>query len=172
MQRRHFMRTLAAGSTVPGLLAAGQSAAATPGGERAYMLNLLQRMAEPVLDPMSKGQLKKTFVLEVSPTWDGRDRSVAYLECFGRLIAGIAPWLALPPDATPEGALRRRMQQMALQSFVNSVDPKNPDYLPWRVHPQALVDSAYYTNALLRAPKVLWEPLDATTKARIVTEIK
>lgn len=174
MQRRHFMRTLAAGSAVPGLLAAGQSGAAVPaaGGERAYLLRLLQQMAEPVLAPMSRGQLKKAFVLEVSPTWDGRDRSVAYLECFGRLIAGIAPWLALPPDATPEGVLRRNMQQMALQSFVNSVDPKNPDYLPWRVHPQALVDSAYYTNALLRAPKVLWEPLDAVTKARIVTEIK
>lgn len=173
MQRRHFMQTLAAGSAVSGLLGAEQAAAApAAGGERAYHLRLLQQIAEPVLAPMSQGRLKKTFVLEVSPTWDGRDRSVAYLECFGRMIAGIAPWLALPLDPTPEGVLRRRLQQMALQSFVNSVDPKNPDCLPWRVHPQALVDSAYYTNALLRAPKVLWEPLDATTKARIVTEIK
>jgi len=128
-------------------------------------------MAEPVLASMSQGRLKKTFVLKVSPA-DGRGCSVAYLECFGRMIAGIAPWLALPPDATFEGVLRRRLQQMALQSLVNSVDPNNPDCLPWRVHPQALVDAAYYTNALLRAPEVLWEPLDATTKARIVTEIK
>jgi hypothetical protein len=35
-----------------------------------------------------------------------------------------------------------------------------------------LVDSAYFSNALMRAPKVLWEPLDARTKAGIVRELK
>ena len=29
---------------------------------------------------------------------------------------------------------------------------------------QTLVDSAYFTNALMRAPKALWEPLDARTR--------
>jgi hypothetical protein len=170
MERRHFMRVAAAGSA---LLAAGQSAsAAAPGFERAYLLKLLQQMAEPVLEPMSKGQLKQKFVLELSPTWDGRDPAVAYLEAFGRLISGIAPWLALPVDDSAEGRLRARLQQQALQSYVHSVDPRSPDYLKWQGHGQALVDSAYFTNALVRAPQSLWEPLDATTKARIVTEIK
>jgi hypothetical protein len=170
MERRHFMRALAA---APALGAAAAAPAALPAGdERAYLLRLLQRMAEPVLGLMSKGELKKTFPLELSPTWDGRDRSVAYLECFGRLMSGIAPWLALPADATPEGSLRRRLQGMALQSYANAVDPRSPDYLKWKGEGQALVDSAYFTNALLRAPKVLWEPLDATTKARIIAEIK
>lgn len=176
MERRNFMRAAALGPVLPGVLGAGQVAAAAPasapGQERAYLLKLLRQMAEPVLEPMSRGELKKKFALELSPTWDGRDRSVAYLECFGRLISGIAPWLALPADETPEGKLRQRLQQQALQSYANSVDPKSPDYLTWRGHGQALVDSAYYTNALMRAPKVLWEPLDATTKARIVAEIK
>jgi hypothetical protein len=176
MERRHFMRALAAGTAVPGMVAASQAAAAAPagaaGGERAYLLRLLQQMAEPVLGLMSKGELKQKFALELSPTWDGRDKSVAYLECFGRLISGIAPWLALPADSTPEGQLRRRMQQMALQSYTHAVDPRSPDYLTWKGHGQALVDSAYFTNALMRAPKVLWEPLDALTKARIIAEIK
>ncbi|HEY9107734.1 MAG TPA: DUF2264 domain-containing protein [Roseateles sp.] len=176
MQRRSFMRATAVGTSVPGLLAAGQAGAVTPvrapGGERAYQLELLKQMAEPVLGPMSRGELKKKFTLELSPTWDGRDPSVAYLECFGRLISGIAPWLALPADDGAEGSLRRRLQQQALQSYANAVDPKSPDYLTWKGHGQALVDSAYFTNALMRAPKVLWEPLDATTKARIVAEIK
>lgn len=170
MERRHFMRALAA---APALGAAAAAPAALPAGdERAYLLRLLQRMAEPVLTLMAKGELKKTFPLELSPTWDGRDRAVAYLECFGRLMSGIAPWLALPVDATPEGSLRRRLQGMALQSYTNAVDPRSPDYLKWKGEGQALVDSAYFTNALLRAPKVLWVPLDATTKARIVAEIK
>jgi hypothetical protein len=55
---------------------------------------------------------------------------------------------------------------------VHAVDPKSPDYLAWKGHGQTLVDSAYFTNALMRAPKALWEPLDATTKSRIVAEIK
>lgn len=164
------MRALAA---APALGAAAAAPAAMPAGaERAYLLRLLQRMAEPVLGLMSKGELKQKFPLELSPTWDGRDRSVAYLECFGRLMSGIAPWLALPVDATPEGSLRLRLQDMALQSYANAVDPRSPDYLKWKGEGQALVDSAYFTNALLRAPKVLWEPLDPTTRARIIGEIK
>ena len=176
MERRNFIRAASLVPSAAGLLVAGQAAGApatnSPGQDRAYMLNLLRQMAEPVLEPMSRGELKKRFALELSPTWDGRDPAVAYLECFGRLMSGIAPWLALPADDSAEGRLRGRLQQQALQSYANSVDPKSLDYLTWKGHGQALVDSAYFTNALMRAPKVLWEPLDAATKARIVAEIK
>jgi hypothetical protein len=176
MERRNFMRAAALGPALPGLLGAAQPAsaapAAQPGQERAYMLGLLQQMAEPVLDLTSRGELKKKFTLELSPTWDGRDPSVAYLECFGRLMSGIAPWLALPVDGSAEGRLRQRLQQQALQGYANSVDPRHPDYLTWKGHEQALVDSAYFTNGLLRAPEALWEPLDAATQGRIVAEIK
>ncbi len=173
MKRRHFMGTALAGA-VAGLAPASAPAATAPapGGDRDWMLGLLQRMAEPVLTAMAKGELKKRFALELSPTWDGRSPDVAYLECFGRLIAGIAPWLALPDDATAEGRLRARLRQLALQSYAHAVDPASPDYLGWRSGGQALVDSSYFTNALIRAPQALWQPLDATTKRRIVGEIK
>ncbi len=181
MERRNFMRGLAAAPVVgaSALLAGGAEALAadatspgSPADARAFQLGLMQRMAEPVLANMAKGQLKKTFQLEVSPTWDGRDKGVTYLECFGRLIAGVAPWLELPDDGTPEGKSRKRLRELAVQSYVHSVDPKSPDYLLWKGPGQTLVDSAYFTNALMRAPKALWEPLDATTKRRIVAEIK
>lgn len=172
MKRRNFIRTLAA---APGAFIGADAAAHTmppPADARAFQLDLMTRMAEPVLSNMAKGRLKKSFQLEVSPTWDGRDKGVTYLECFGRLVAGVAPWLALPDDATPEGVSRKRLRELALQSYVHSVDPKSPDYLLWQGPGQTLVDSAYFTNALMRAPKALWEPLDATTKRRIVAEIK
>src|SRR5690242_18058630 len=140
--------------------------------DRQYMLDLLARMAQPVLDPMSEGKLQAVFKPELSPAWDGRDVKVAYLECFGRLISGIAPWLALPDDDAAEGKLRARLRQQALASYAHSVDPSSPDYLLWRGHGQALVDSAYFINAFLRAPKQLWEPLDAVTKKRVIEEIK
>jgi hypothetical protein len=140
--------------------------------DRQYMVDLLARMANPVLGPMSEGKLQSVFKPELSPTWDGRNAKVAYLECFGRLISGIAPWLALPDDASAEGKLRAVLRQQALASYAHSVDPASPDYLLWREAPQALVDSAYFTNAFLRAPRQLWDPLDAITKKRVIEEIK
>lgn len=179
MKRRDFVGTLMAGGALGGMAATPGAAAQpalppaqAPANDRAWMADLLQRMAEPVLSLMARGQLKKSFPLELSPTWDGRDPQVAYMECFGRLIAGLAPWLALPDDGTPEARTRARLRELALQSYAHAVDPASPDYLAWRGHGQALVDSAYFTNALMRAPKALWEPLDATTKRRIVAEVK
>jgi hypothetical protein len=181
MERRNFIQAMVAGSAASGMMATQGAAAATAtaaakpgatGDARAQLAALAQKMSEPVLVNMAAGTLKKNFFLEVSPTWDGRDKGVAYLECFGRLIAGVAPWLALADDGTPEGRTRKRLQQLALQSYTNSVDPSNPDYLLWKGPGQALVDSAYFTNALMRAPKALWEPLDAKTKQRIIAEIK
>jgi hypothetical protein len=181
VERRNFVQSLVAGSAAGAMLGATQMASAAtskpatagkPGDARAELAALAQKMSEPVLSNMAAGTLKKNFALEVSPTWDGRDKGVAYLECFGRLIAGIAPWLALPDDGTPEGRTRKRLHQLALQSYTNSVDPANPDYLLWKGPGQTLVDSAYFTNALIRAPKALWEPLDAKTKQRIIAEIK
>ena len=162
----------AAGAATSALMPAAGAQAATVPVERAFMAGLLQKMAEPVLSNMAGGALQKNFALELSPTWDGRDRRVAYMECFARLMAGAAPWLALPETDTPEGRTRKRLRQLALQSYANAVDPANPDYLLWKGQGQALVDSAYFTNALLRAPQALWEPQGNTTKARIVAEIK
>ena len=182
MERRNFIQAVMAGSAAGAVAGAHNAVAATTTGAaaagadgknaRAQLASLAQKMSEPVLANMAAGTLKKNFALEVSPTWDGRDKGVAYLECFGRLIAGIAPWLALEDDGTPEGRTRKRLHQLALQSYTNSVDPANPDYLLWKGPGQTLVDSAYFTNALIRAPKALWEPLDAKTKQRIIAEIK
>jgi hypothetical protein len=141
--------------------------------DRAYMVDLLGHMASPVLGRMARGQLQREWTPELSPTWDGRNPKVAYTEAFGRLVDGIAPWLALPDDPSAEGRMRAALRGQALQSYVHGVDPKSPDYLLWwTAQGQPLVDSAYFTSALLRAPEALWKPLDATTKQRIVTQIQ
>jgi hypothetical protein len=144
----------------------------TGGADRAYMLGILEKMALPVLERMASGRLRREWKPDVSPTWDGRPVTVGYLEAFGRLMDGIAPWLALPDDDSGEGRLRRHIRNLALESYVQSVDPKGPDRLAWEGHGQALVDSAYFTSSLLRAPDALWKPLDAATKQRIIGVIK
>lgn len=141
--------------------------------DRTYWVSLLYEISEPVLMNMSKGELKKNMVLELSPTWDGRNKDVAYTEAFGRLMAGIAPWLGLPEDdATDEGIKRKQLKEWALKSYTNAVNPDSPDYLLWRGHQQALVDAAYIANSFMRAPEALWNPLDKVTKERYIKEFR
>lgn len=136
--------------------------------DRGYWVNQAWKIAEPVLSNMSKGELRKNMQLELSPNWDGRNPNVAYMECFGRLMDGIAPWLALPDDGTPESKKRQQLRKWALESYKNAVDPESADCLLWNDHGQVLVDAAFLANSFLRAPKVLWDPLDDTTKMRYI----
>lgn len=143
-----------------------------PVSDRTYWCNTLYKMAAPVLSAMSEGKLHERMQVELSPTWDGRNSDVAYMECFGRLMAGLAPWLSLPDDDTPEGVQRSQLREWALKSYANAVDPSNPDYLLWRREGQTLVDAAYVAESLLRGREALWEPLDSLTKQRYVEEFR
>jgi hypothetical protein len=140
--------------------------------DRQYWSDLAYRIAEPVLRNMSKGELKKNMQVELSPTWDGRNKDVTYMECFGRLMSGLAPWLSLPDDNTEEGKKRKQLREWALKSYAHAVDPDSPDYLLWRNEGQPLVDAAYIASSFLRAPKQLWEPLDDVTKERYIKEFQ
>ncbi|KAA6339725.1 hypothetical protein EZS27_012361 [termite gut metagenome] len=140
--------------------------------ERKYWADLLYKIAEPVLSSMSRGELVKNMETELSPTWDGRNKRVTYMEAFGRLMAGLAPWLNLPDDDTSEGKQRKQLREWALKSYAHAVDPESPDYLLWDTEGQALVDAAFIANSFLRAPKQLWEPLDKTTQQRYIKEFK
>lgn len=179
MKRRTFLNsalnTVASGAAGLGLInntAQAQSATSAGLSDRNFMVELLLKIATPILSNMAKGNLKNAFKPEVSPSWDGRNKNVAYLEAFGRLMAGVASWLGLPNDDSAEGKIRQHLTQNALQSLTHAVTPNSPDYLLWQGERQALVDCAYLTNALIRAPKQLWQPLEPTTQQRLIKEIK
>ena len=138
--------------------------------DREYWCALAYQMAQPVLENMAKGELQKNMQTEFSPSFDNRNKKVLYMECFGRLMAGVAPWLTLPDDATAEGKQRKQLREWALASYKNAVDPQNPDYLCWGIGGQNLVDAAYIAESFLRAYDTLWKPLDEVTKKRYLTE--
>lgn len=140
--------------------------------DRIYWSNLCYQISAPILNNMSKGELQKNMQVDVSPTWDNRNKNVTYMEAFGRLMAGIAPWLTLPDDNTLEGKQRKQLREWALLSYANAVNQDSPDYLAWEGESQALVDAAYIANSFMRAPKALWEPLDKVTKERYIKEFK
>ena len=140
--------------------------------DRELWAGILYQMAAPVLSNMSEGKLQENMLVELSPTWDGRDKRVTYMECFGRLMAGLAPWLSLPDDDTAEGQLRKQLREWALKSYAQSVDPESKDYLLWRKEGQPLVDAAYIAESFLRGYDALWVPLDDLTKQRYIAEFQ
>lgn len=151
------------------LLATGWCTARKTPSDREVWAEMCYKIARPVLENMSRGELQKNMTLELSPTWDGRDKRVAYMETFGRLMAGISPWLSLPDDDTAEGRMRKQLRTWALQSYRNAVDPASPDRLLWENCPtQTLVDAAYLAESFLRAPESTWEQLDTLTQRRYI----
>jgi hypothetical protein len=180
MKRRNFLKQTSMLGFVAGLapnLALSKTVKPNnpkPLDDRAYWIKLLSKIADPVLSNMSKGELQKNMAVEYSPTWDKRDSRVAFMEAFGRLIAGVAPFVLLPDDDSAESKIRSKMRLQIQQSLAHAVNPKSPDYLFWgdKKTRQPLVDAAYIAQALLTAPAVLWESLDQTTKDRIVYEFK
>lgn len=138
--------------------------------DRKQWATLCYRIAKPVLENMSKGELQAKMPVEYSPTWDGRDKRVAYMEAFGRLMAGISPWLSLQNEGSKEEqTMRKQLQKWALSAYKNAVDPKSPDFLLWESGPsQPLVDAAYIAESFIRAPESTWALLDKTTQKRYV----
>jgi hypothetical protein len=140
--------------------------------ERSYLVKSLCRIADPVLTALSKNELKKNMPVECAEgTLAGR-QEVTYLEAFGRLLSGMAPWLELGPDGSAEGKLRKKYLALALKGIQHATDPAAADYMNFTKGGQPLVDAAFLSQALLRAPKQLWAQLDQTTQKHVITALK
>ena len=136
---------------------------------REYFVQSISRIADPVLTALSKNELKKKMPVEAKTN----DRqNYTYLEAFGRLLAGMAPWLELGPDSTAEGKLRKKYIDLSVIGIRNATDPTAADYMNFYKGGQALVDAAFLSQALLRAPNQLWGRLDAKTKKNVLEALK
>ncbi|MCW3089914.1 MAG: hypothetical protein JWP81_983 [Ferruginibacter sp.] len=136
---------------------------------REYLVKALVRIADPVLTALSKNELKTQMPVEAQNA--GR-KNHTYLEAFGRLLAGMAPWLELGPDETPEGKLRKKYIDLVVLSLHNATDPKAADFMNFYKGGQAVVDAAFLAQGLLRAPNQVWGRLDAETKANTIAALK
>jgi hypothetical protein len=170
VDRRQFLESAGAGAA--GLIARGTGAGAIPGpaDDRAYWVTVAQRLAEPVLTNLAAGTLRARMPVEEA---DGAGRrSVSHLEAFGRLLAGLAPWLELPAEATPEGRVRARYADLARRGLAVAVDPSSADALNFTKDRQPLVDAAFLAQGLLRAPRALREGLHGTMRQNLVRALE
>lgn len=123
--------------------------------ERKFFISVLTKIANPVLDALSKNELKKQMPVEAKPGLEADRKHYTYLEAFGRLLAGMAPWLELGPDNTPERKLREKYIVLSIKCIHNATDPESPDFMNFNKGGQPLVDAAFLCQAFLRAPHQL-----------------
>ncbi|MBC8035221.1 MAG: DUF2264 domain-containing protein [Chitinophagaceae bacterium] len=180
MYRRKFL------SLIPGSLALGiypplqaettgwQFSSPPLADNRNYWVSTLLKIADPVLTNLSRGRLKASMPVELNPGNKSNRSAYTHLEAFGRLLAGMAPWLELGADNTEEGKQRARYIQLTRKSLAMATDPASPDYMKFKGadYDQSIVDAAFLAQALLRAPTQLWEPLDAGTKANVLNALQ
>ena len=125
------------------------------------------RLARPVLKAAAQGTLAEALAPEHHEQ-TAEDRLVtAPLEAMGRVLAGIGPWLDAPAQDAEESGLREELASLARTALAIQTDPEHPAYLRFRGHErQTLVDAAFLAQAVLRAPRSLWQELDAGTRQR------
>ncbi len=148
---------------------AGQCPAQTGADDRAFAVQTLTRVAEPVLSALAGGKLKATLP---SHDWEKNRTNFAPLEAFGRTLAGLAPWLELGPDDSAEGKIRAHFIELSVRSLANATDPQSPDFMNFDHDGQPLVDAAFLALGLLRAPHQLWGRLDAQPRSNLVAALK
>jgi hypothetical protein len=149
----------------PGESSAGQA-------DRLTWLAVLGRLADPVLTNLAAGRLRQMMPVEAAPGAADDRRRYTHLEAFGRLLSGIAPWLQADLPAGQEADQQRRYAGLAQQALQAAADPASPDCMNFNQGQQCLVDAAFLAQAILRAPRILWDQLDSPTQGHLVAALR
>ena len=143
--------------------------ASNASSDRSYWLDVLERLAQPVLENLAQHTLKKNMPVEAAEAADPADRAkFTHLEAIGRLLAGIAPWLEAQGGTADELTRQHRISQLARASLDAATTPNSPDFMNFNYGHQPLVDAAFLAQGILRAPTALWAALDARVQRQVV----
>lgn len=153
-------------------LGAAETATTLPdaAGDRRYWVSVTAKIARPVLENLARCELKKKMPVEEQP--GAKRGGVTQLEAFGRLLYGLAPWLAVENLDGEELKLQQEFSKLAQSSLAAATDPQSPDFMNFTEGGQPLVDAAFLAQGILRAPKVLWEPLEPRLKSQVIAALK
>jgi len=139
--------------------------------DRTYWVGLLAKLADPVLENLSRGTLKRNMPVECAGENQAARRKYSHLEAIARLLAGIAPWIEAPLEAGAEHNLQQRYRALAREAIRSATDPQSPDFLNFSDGNQPLVDCGFLSQALLRAPAELWKKLDPATQRNLAAAL-
>lgn len=176
--RREFVKL----SAVVGLAGVARGAESSPApaprsgsspglADREAWVRWAVRLGDPLLTALASRRLKS--VMPVESHQSAKDRpQYTYLEGLGRLLAGLAPWLELGGDASPEGRERGRLAVLARQGIDAATDPASPDAMNFSRGRQPLVDAAFLAQAMLRAPVELWRKLEPRVQQNVIAALR
>jgi hypothetical protein len=173
--RREFFKSAAAlgvlgASGLPLRAAENKNEPVAAGDDRSYWISVTEKIARPVLENLSRRELKIKMPVEEQP--GAKRAAFTHLEAFGRLLCGLAPWLALENLSGDELKLQQQFLKLAQVSLDAATDSQSPDFMNFSVGGQPLVDTAFLAQGILRAPNVLWKPLDLRVKKQVVAALK
>lgn len=117
-------------------------------------------------------QLKSLMPVEAKLGREEAAKASSHLEAVGRLLCGIAPWLELEGLTGEEAVIQKRMVSQARETIASIVDPKSSDALNFSNGHQPLVDAAFLAQAIIRAPKQLWQLLDDKTQTNLIVALQ
>lgn len=140
--------------------------------DRKYWVDTLADIAGPVLKTMAEGKLKATMPVEGVGDERFARTHFSHLEAIARTLVGIAPWLESSPSDEAENMLRLEYATLARKAVDAATDPESPDYVNFSFSYQPIVDAAFLSHAVLRAPQELWHKLDDRVKANLVAGLK
>jgi len=172
--RREFFKSAAVLGIVgasPLSLRAAETGHDAPTGpdDRTYWVSILEKLGRPVPANLARRELKLNMPVEERP--GSNRKSCTYLEAFGRLLCGIAPWLALENLRPAEQDLHHEFVELAQLSLDAATDPQSPDFMNFTRGGQPLVDVAFLAQGILRAPRCLWKPLDVRVQEQILAAL-
>lgn len=171
MERRKFIQNAGMLGIAPLLSSTLPSPAASPQAKtRHFWIDYLQKLSEPILTALASDQLKEKMPVEAKETSLTSDRAkYTHLEAFGRLLAGIAPWLQLEQLNQPEKQLQDKYFALVSKGIANATDPAAKDYMNWGDEGgQPLVDASFFAYGLIRCPKI-WAALSTPVRRNVIT---
>lgn len=173
-KRRDFLLSIAATGVAGSIASSGTACqnGTTGSDDRVYWVEVLKRLADPVLGNLARKSLREKMPVESRADSEAERRTYSHLEALGRLLAGISPWLELDLRATEEGRFRIASAELARQALDAATDPRSPDFMNFTSGRQPLVDAAFLAHALIRAPRELWKSLPSRTQANVVAALK
>ncbi len=136
--------------------------------QRKHWIEAMTKIARPVLEALSQEKLKETLPQDLNP----QRFTFAPLEAFGRTMCGIAPWLEAEGLSKEEKELQDEFRKLALIGLDKATDPKSKDFMVFDRDGQPLVDAAFLSHALIRAPKQLVDALDERVKENLIAALR
>lgn len=140
--------------------------------ERKYWVDTLVQISRPVLEAFAERRLKATMPVEGVGDERYDRKHFSHLEAIARTLVGIAPWLECSSAQGEEEALRKEFCDIARKAIDAATDPDSPDYVNFGYSYQPIVDAAFLSHAILRAPQELWHKLDENVKVNLVNGLK